>query len=213
MGSPQHAAPRRNRPLIIAGIVLAAVLAFVAGMLLANAGGGKDGANPSAPPSASTSASAGSSPSISPSVAPDSPTSASSTSPTAAPVLEDGRHFAYVKKLSGVPPDARMTFDLAEFLTGDAAARAAAEHGDESPPPNDYYIVNDNPLLRTLPLSSSVTIRAIDWMQCCESIALSYPDWAAAVEQPTDSLRGSASQYWITVKSGTIVAVEEQYLP
>jgi hypothetical protein len=56
-----------------------------------------------------------------------------------------------------------MTFDLAYFLTGDAANQAAAEHGDETPVPNDYYIVNDNPLLRTTPISPSVEIDAIDW--------------------------------------------------
>jgi hypothetical protein len=73
-----------------------------------------------------------------------------------------------VKKLHGTPPDATLTFDLAEFLTGEAAAQAAAEHGDESPPPNDYYIVNDNPKLRTMPIAPDATIQAIDWTNCCE---------------------------------------------
>ena len=52
-----------------------------------------------------------------------------------------------------------MTFDLAYFLTGDAANQAAAEHGDETPVPNDYYIVNDNPSLRTHARLPTVSIR------------------------------------------------------
>jgi hypothetical protein len=119
-----------------------------------------------------------------------------------------------VKRLPGDPPN-RMTFDLAEFLTGDAAAESAAEHGDESPPPNDYYIVNDNPRLRTLSIAGGAELRIVDWADCCDSFvvgdlglladALVHPD-------PTGAYRPS-SPFWITVEGGAIVTIEEQYLP
>ena len=204
MSHAVHRPPGRRRPLVIAGVIGALVLAFAAGMLLANTGGGDE-----ASPPASAAATGSQAPSTAP-TQPPSPTQSPSQSP---PSLGDGRHFVYVTKLHGTPPEATLTFDLAEFLTGEAAAQAAAEHGDESPPPNDYYIVNDNPRLRTMPVAPNVTIRAIDWTNCCELTDVPYTDWAASLTAPTDALYGTGTQYWITVTDGRIVAIEEQYLP
>ena len=189
---------------MIAGVITGLVLAFAGGILLANPGGG-DEASPSV--SATTTGSGTPSPAPTESA---SPTESPSPPP---PALPDGRHFVYVTRLRGTPPDATLTFDLAEFLTGEAAVQAAAEHGDESPPPNDYYIVNDNPKLRTMPVAPNVTIRAIDWTNCCELTDVPYTDWAASLTAPTDALYGTGTQYWITVTDGRIVAIEEQYLP
>ena len=136
-----------------------------------------------------------------------------SGSPSSAPALDDGRYFVFVEKLHGVPPDATMTFDLAYFLTSDAANQAAADHGVETPVPNDYYIVNDNPRLRTMTMSPTVEILVVDWTNCCNTTSVPYPDWAAAVKSPTDALHGTASGYWMTVQDGLIVKLEEQYTP
>jgi hypothetical protein len=189
---------------MIAGVIGAVALAFVAGMLLTNLGGGNE-----ASPTVSATTTGSGAPSTGPTETP-SPTQSPSPPP---PALPDGRHFVYVKKLHGTPPEAALTFDLAEFLTGEAAAQAAAEHGDESPPPNDYYIVNDNPKLRTMPVAPDVTIQAIDWTNCCEPTDVPYTDWAASLLHPTDALLGTQVPYWITVTDGMIVSIEEQYLP
>jgi hypothetical protein len=187
---------------MIAGVIGAVVLAFAAGVQLANTGG-EDVASPSG--SATTTVSG---------IPSTDPTESTSTSLSPSPpVLPDGRHFVFVKKLQGTPPTATLTFDLAEFLTGEAAAQAAAEHGDESPPPNDYYIVNDNPKLRTMAVAPNVTIQAIDWTNCCELTDVPYTDWAASLTAPTDALHGAGSQYWITVAGDLIVSIEDQYLP
>lgn len=67
-------------------------------------------------------------------------------------VLEDGRHPVYLKT---VDPDRRtVTFDLIQLFIGDAATKAAAEDGKESPLPNDTYIRNVNARLRTLPVAA-----------------------------------------------------------
>jgi hypothetical protein len=58
-------------------------------------------------------------------------------------VLADGRHPVYLKTVD--PDRPTITFDLIQFFTGEAATKAAAEDGEESPPPNDYYIRNVNP--------------------------------------------------------------------
>jgi hypothetical protein len=56
-------------------------------------------------------------------------------------VLEGGRHPVSLKT---VDPERRtITFDLVQFFTGDAAAKAAAEDGEESPPLAGYFPASD----------------------------------------------------------------------
>ncbi len=121
----------------------------------------------------------------------------------------------FIKSIDVSTHPATMTFDLAYFLTGDAANQAAAARGDETPVPNDYYIVNDNPLLRTLPISAQVEVRIIDWLNCCDLVEGTFSGLASAVAKnhPKGSYLGRLSQYWITVTNGVIVKIEEQYLP
>jgi hypothetical protein len=112
-----------------------------------------------------------------------------------------------------------LVFDLEQFFSGDAANQAALEDGvigpDESVP-NDYYIRNVNPKLRTVPISSDLQIVLIKWSNCCDhtfspnlaTFAQSFPG-----PGPTHDFRGPSSPYWLTVENGVIVKIEEQYLP
>jgi hypothetical protein len=70
--------------------------------------------------------------------------------------LEDGRHPVLLERvdLAG----RTVTVDLVQWFTGEAATKAAAEDGEESPPPNDYYVRNVNPRLRTLPVASGARL-------------------------------------------------------
>jgi hypothetical protein len=130
-------------------------------------------------------------------------------SPAPAPVIEDGRHFVFVKRAEG----GNLTFDLAEFYSGEEANEIAQERGDEVPVPNDVYIVNDNRKLRTVP-AADATVSVLDWSSCCDVIVdLSFDEFAGYVARPTDDFHGTSSPYWIRVKGGEIVSVEEQYLP
>jgi hypothetical protein len=110
-----------------------------------------------------------------------------------------------------------MVFDLAYFLTGEEANEASAEHGGEVPVPNDYYIVNDNPRLRTLPVAPDVEIWVIDWGTCCEPVRGEIQPFVDAFEtrhHRWDAMyQGAESQYWVTVEDGRVVKIEEQYLP
>jgi hypothetical protein len=136
--------------------------------------------------------------------------SPSSASPTPAPVIEDGRHFVFVKKTKGTS----VTFDLAEFYSGEEANQIAEERGDEVPVPNDVYIVNDNPKLRTVPVSDSAKVKVYDWSKCCDDhTPISFEDFAGYVSDPTNDFHGTLSPYWIRVQGGEIVKIEEQYLP
>jgi hypothetical protein len=132
--------------------------------------------------------------------------------------LEDDRHFGYVRS---VDPDERtIEFDLAYFLSGKEADRAYQEAtGDTGHVPNDHFVVNDNPMLRTLPLSPHVRLRLLDWNRCCETFFdgdLSL--FAQAIEQQADVTDGDLiyrgqSQWWITIENGLVTKIEEQYSP
>jgi hypothetical protein len=142
-----------------------------------------------------------------------SPTDGPSASPTPEPVIEDGRHFVFVKKGKTGDPDT-LTFDLAIFLTGKEAEQAAAEAGDEVPVPNDVYIINDNPKLRTLPLAPTVKIQLLKWSRCCDVVvSVDFETFAGYIKDPTDDFHGTLSPYWIRVQDGQIVKIQEQYLP
>jgi len=134
------------------------------------------------------------------------------------PELEDGEHFGFVERVNA--EGETMVFDLAYFLTGEEANEAAAERGLEVPVPNDYFIVNDNPKLRTLALAPGLELALLDWSHCCdEFFAGDLTTFETAIntgEQVTvgdDVYLGALSQYWVTVEDGAVVRIEEQYLP
>ncbi len=143
------------------------------------------------------------------------PSEEPSEEPSPSPALEDGRHFGYIRS---VDVDAMtLRFDLAYFLTGEEANQAAAEHGDEVPVPNDYYIVNDNPRLRTLPVDPGAEVWVIDWSRCCDLVRGElgpFLDAFATRHHPWDALyQGRRAPYWLTVRDGAVVRIEVQYLP
>lgn len=145
----------------------------------------------------------------------ETPEPSETESQTPVPELEDGRHFGSIVSID--VPTQTMRFDLAYFLTGDEANQAAAEHGDEVPVPNDYYIVNDNPRLRTLAIAPNVDVWVIDWSNCCELVhgeAQPFMDAFATRNPAWDALyQGSEAPYWVTVAGGVVVKIEVQYLP
>jgi hypothetical protein len=151
----------------------------------------------------------------------ETPAATDAASPTAetSPLIEDGRNFAFVKSVDTSAEPATVKYDLAYFLTGEEAVQAAKEHGDEAPPPNDYYIVNDNPRLRTAPLAADVDLVFLDWDHCCDvTFPASLTDFARALDEGEMRIdhhvyKGRLSPYWLIARDGQIVRVEEQYLP
>jgi hypothetical protein len=132
--------------------------------------------------------------------------------------LKDGRHFGYVRS---VDADARtIEFDLAYFLSGEEADRAYQEAtGDTGPVPNDHFVVNDNPMLRTLALAPDVRLRLLDWSHCCETFFDGdLAPFAQAIREQADVTDGGLiyrgqSSWWITIENGVVTEIEEQYSP
>jgi hypothetical protein len=133
--------------------------------------------------------------------------------------LEDGRHFGYVTSVD--VEERTIVFDLAIWLSGDEADRAYQDAtGETGPVPNDYYVVNDNPKLRTLTLAPDVRVRLLDWNDCCDTFFDADLDvWARAVVRNRHidvngrEYSNNSRQVWITVQDGVVTLVEEQYTP
>ena len=71
--------------------------------------------------------------------------------------LPDGEWFGYVGDVTATD----LTFDLTCWFSGPAAEQAAAEDGQESPPPNDYYVRNVNATVRTVPAAAGAEV---EWL-------------------------------------------------
>ena len=167
--------------------------------------------SPTSPPQPSATSPASPTASASPSVT----ASASPSVTTSAAALEDGRHFGFILSIDA--SGSAMVFDLALFLTGDAANQAAIEDGVIQPGQtidNDYYIRNNNTKLRDLALRQDVRIILVNWPNCCETTVNGVlEDFAASFTTPTDVYHGPQSPYWLTVEAGVVTKIEEQYLP
>ena len=124
-------------------------------------------------------------------------------------VLEDGRHPVYLKTVD--PGRRTVTFDLVQFFTGDAATRAAAEDGKESPPDNDYYIRNVNPRLRTLPVAADAPITANTLT--AQSSGSATKNVPLTLDQLAGYFPADADPFWITVEGGQVTRMAQQYLP
>jgi hypothetical protein len=186
-------ASRCRRPPVASLVALVAIAAL-------SGCGGSEEPSPSGGPTATTAASASSA---------GGPTTSGPTAGEPA-VLGDGRHPVYLKT---VDPDRRMiTFDLIQFFTGEAATKAAAEDNQESPPPNDYYIRNVNPRLRTMPVAADapITVNVL----AAQSTGSSTKDVSVTMAKLASYFPNSGTPpFWITVSQGQVTRMAQQYLP
>jgi hypothetical protein len=124
--------------------------------------------------------------------------------------LADGRHPVYLKSVDA--GGQTVTFDLIQFFTGEAATKAAAEDGEESPPPNDYYIRNVNSRLRTLPVRAGapITVNVL----AAQATGSATKDVPVTLEKLASYFPNSGTPpFWITVEQGQITEMAQQFLP
>lgn len=134
---------------------------------------------------------------------------------TSAPPPTSERQPGMVIAVTGTPDAYVLTIDYVLFLSGPEANAAATAHGDESPPPNDYYVVNDNPKLRQFPIQPGIPVSVVtndDGTSDAEGHTITLAQWVAALSGPAGEVY-KASIYWITITNGTITAIEAQYVP
>jgi hypothetical protein len=131
---------------------------------------------------------------------------------TAAPArtdLADGVHVSHIVRAD--PATGAVTVDVIQFLTGDAAGRAAAEDHAEVPPPNDYYVRNVSSRLRTLPVASGAPITIN---------VLGAPETGSVTKDIHKTLAELAGvhgledgTFRLTVEDGRVIRIAEVYLP
>jgi hypothetical protein len=119
-------------------------------------------------------------------------------------VLADGRHPVLLKAID--PARGTVTFDLIQFYQDNQATIEAAKDHQESPPPNDYYVRNVNPKLRTLSVQADATITA-------NQIAGSNQNLPVSLARLATLTHEHSPVFWITVRHDQIVKIGEQWVP
>ncbi len=203
---------RRDRTPMIVALVVVGLLTLVGGYLLGSSGG--DQAAPSGSPAAGITPTDEPSPTEAPDVTPTQTAEPSSTQEPPLTDLEDGRHFVRVEQVILPEKGLReVEFDLAYFLTGDEAEAAAAQRDDEVL--NGYYIVNDNPKSRRLPVSDDATVSYVPDSVCCELQPGDLDTWVDSMNEVvmSDYPDAEVSWWWLTVEDGQVVEIEHQWVP
>jgi hypothetical protein len=101
-------------------------------------------------------------------------------------------------------------FDLACFYFGDIAWEKAAEEGQTAE--NDYWIVNDNPTLRDVPVAAQATIWTITGDATQGLQPLDFASWTGA-ESTYTPCPGTFCVVWLYVNGGEATEIAEQFLP
>jgi hypothetical protein len=143
-----------------------------------------------------------------------------STQPAPTPGPSPTEHFGYIRSVSTAGPAATLAFDEAEFLTGDAAQKAAEQDGVVAPGekvPNDYYIRNRDQTTQTLRIANAAKITAKRCPLCRHGRDGQLDPFLASFMKArqtfADPYRGKYSLYWLTIRDGEVAAIDEQYVP
>lgn len=118
--------------------------------------------------------------------------------------LPDGNWYGLVADFSADG----ISFDLACWFSNPDATVAAAEDGEESPPPNDYYVRNHNDLLRHLEVDPSTPVTWYPSGAPDDVAEGTFADW-------TDHLAEEEIWFgvWVTISDGAVTEIEEMWVP
>ena len=179
-------------------IVRAAVIVATAAVLAGCNASGNDGPN-SAPTSGAPSQAVGDAP------AGEEPTGTPAPGASSTVDLPDDEHPALIKSIDAGA--LTVTFDLVQWLTGDAAKVAfqQANPGETEGPPNDYFIVNNNPRLRTYQLAPDAVLKVTPGGDPNDVQEIALADFASYPQRE--------ALFWLTVKGGVITRIEQQWVP
>ncbi|HEY4151543.1 MAG TPA: hypothetical protein VGM41_21540 [Chitinophagaceae bacterium] len=114
--------------------------------------------------------------------------------------------YCYIKKVYEKEGDTYIDADYIQFLMGDSAIAAAKKKGEADAVQDDYYVVNDNPKIRTLKLSSHF-----------ELVALENTVANGTVPTAVEYVQMAVKNEWIAIltfdSNGEVVRIKQQYLP
>jgi len=118
--------------------------------------------------------------------------------------LPDGEWYGGVRGFD----EQGFSFDLACLYIGDAAAVAASEDGEESPPPNDYYVRNENDQVRMLSVDSDTPVTWYTSGDPNSDVTGTYAAWIEFL-----ATQESYLGIWVTVEDGAVVEIAEWWVP
>jgi hypothetical protein len=136
-------------------------------------------------------------------IAPPNGPTGSGCTPGDAVVLSEGEWYGVVVSTS----PSGIEFDLACWFTGEAAVVAAAEDGAE-PPPNDYYVRNENPQVRSLSVSGETEVIWYPTGDPSSEIMVTFADWVEGA-----NARGLFFDVWLEIIDGEVFRIREQWVP
>ena len=124
--------------------------------------------------------------------------------------LSDGRHPVHIASVDAA--HRQITVDVVQFFTGAAASSAARQDGSpEVPPPNDVWIRNTNPKLRTLSVAGGAPI-TVNTLAALESGSATKDVPKTLAELARYDTMSSAI-FWVTLTNGQVTKIAEQFLP
>lgn len=107
-----------------------------------------------------------------------------------------------------------IEFDAACMFSGEAAAQQATARGEESPPPNDFIIVNDSAYLHKIPVGPGARAVRVTH-DSTGSITTEFTTYEDLLAKPSTYLScpGDGCPIWVFVSGGVAVEIAQQYTP
>ncbi len=118
--------------------------------------------------------------------------------------LPDGEWYGGVREFDA----SGIGFDLACLFTGEAAIAASAEDGEESPPPNDYYVRNQNEQVRRLDVAADTPCTWYTSGDPNDEVNGTFSEWVEFL--------GTQEAYlgiWVTIEGGQVTEITEWWVP
>lgn len=131
------------------------------------------------------------------------------------PALADGRHFVSIAAVGDDQDPPRLIVDLQQWFTDQEAVDAALEDGVHPSEAgiNGYYIRNENPRWRIVAVdpAASVALTTYPHGQIDDPGIVDLPQFASLFAASDEYIK--YSPYWLTVRDGVVVRIDEQFVP
>ena len=126
--------------------------------------------------------------------------------------LSDGEHVVFISSIDLA--DSKMTVDLVELLTGQAAADAYLEDQGEELDGELFYLRNRNDKLRELSVEDSGgPFSVIDAATCCDPTDVGFGGLAQAQAAGFPEGIGTDPPFTIVVSGGEVTSAVQMYVP
>jgi hypothetical protein len=131
------------------------------------------------------------------------------------PALPDGKYFGELYAIGANQDPPRLVIDIEQWFTDQAAVDAAIEDGiTVDPGINGYYIRNANPRWRTVEIdpTAKITLTSYPYGDPTDPREYSLDDFGDLFYS-FNEMPLHAWPYWVSVKDGKVVAIEQQFIP